>query len=474
MVLLFFTHLLLVALLFQHTEANKEFKREKSPKRDETVHYEEFCLHVPEYPDSHGSLFGTHLSTKPVSPTKTTTQKPKMRKLPKKQNKRPKRPTSPFDGDTDLVVPQSAPVDMRSPEGCYCTEKNKKSSTETSRVKSLKIQFPSETCNSTEHIETLMDGRKVCTTNFSLITHLRRFLSKPTPVPGPTESPEVSFIVRQTPSEEKSSTTQLAFITNWPPPLLPSKELYDDPLNQDDFSNISNCKLCNPFMENLDDVDLKAVQFLDVIKQSPLCAFNIYINQNDGRVFCSNVSSSKILLQNLEIPLPQEENAVAGCRCYEKAKKRPAETLPVTRARIWLSSENCSSAEFIETLSDGREVCVTPPSLVTYLDTWEEHHVGVYITELRTIEHYPEFSLSNSISMEPMERKHCMQCLYLVNWDILDPKDVQSLTMNLPSSDCPAIITVSLIDGEDICMDSSNRGFVKLLEKFELKEPDEP
>ncbi|MED6232554.1 hypothetical protein ATANTOWER_032277, partial [Ataeniobius toweri] len=376
-----------MALMLQHTEANKEFKRQKPPKLDKTVHYEEFCLHVPEYPDSHGSLFGTLLPTKPVSPTKTTTQKPKM---PKKQPKRPKRPTSlPFDGDTDPVVPQSAPVAMHSPEGCYCTEKNKKSSTDTSRVKSLEIQYPSETCSSTEHIETLMDGRKVCTTHFSLITHFHRFLSKPRPVPGPTESPEVSFIVRQTPSEEKSSTTQLAFITNWPPPLLPSEVLYDDPLNQDDFSNISYCKLCDPFMENLDDVDLKAVQFLDVIMQSPLCAFNIYINQNDGRLFCSNVSSSKILLQNLEIRLPQEENAVAGCRCYEKAKKRPAETLPVTRVRIWLSSENCSSAEFIETLSDGREVCVTPPSLVTYLDTLEEHHVGVYETKLRDPGEYP-------------------------------------------------------------------------------------
>ncbi|MEQ2250074.1 hypothetical protein ILYODFUR_036157 [Ilyodon furcidens] len=67
-----------------------------------------------------------------------------------------------------------------------------------------------------------------------------------------------------------------------------------------------------------------------------------------------------------------------------------------------------------------------------------------------------------------------MQCLYLVNRDILDPKDVQSLKMNLPSSHCPAIIMVSLFDGQDICMDSSNREFVKLLEKFELKEPDEP
>ncbi|MED6280522.1 hypothetical protein CHARACLAT_011725, partial [Characodon lateralis] len=378
-----------MALLLQHTEANKEFKRQKPPKLDETVHYEEFCLHVPESPDSHGSLFGTHLSTKPVSPTKTTTQKPKMPKLSTKQPNRPKRPS--FDDDTDLVVSQSVPVDTGSPvsEGCYCTEKNNKSSTETSRVKILEIQYPSEICNSTEYIETLTDGRKVCTTHFNVKTNFLRSLSKPTPVPGPTESPEVSFIVHQTPSEEKSPTTQLAFITNWPPPLLPSEVLYDDPLNQNDFSNISHCKLCNPFMENLDDVDLKAVQFLDVIKQSPLCAFNIYINQNDGRLFCSNVSSSKILLQNLEIPLPQEENAVAGCRCYEKAKKLPAETLPVTRARIWLSSENCSSAEFIETLPDGREVCVTPPSLVTYLDTLEEHHGGVYITELRDIEHYP-------------------------------------------------------------------------------------
>ncbi|MED6285313.1 hypothetical protein CHARACLAT_028015 [Characodon lateralis] len=67
-----------------------------------------------------------------------------------------------------------------------------------------------------------------------------------------------------------------------------------------------------------------------------------------------------------------------------------------------------------------------------------------------------------------------MECLYLVNWDNLDPKDVQSLKMNLPSSDCPAIIEVSLIHGRDICMDSSNREFVKFLEKFELKEPDEP
>ncbi|MEQ2233098.1 hypothetical protein ILYODFUR_018385 [Ilyodon furcidens] len=376
-----------MALVLQLTEANKEFKRQKPPKLDETVHYEEFCLHVPEYPDSHGSLFGTHLPTKPVSPTKTTTQKPKMPKLPK-QPKRPKRPTSrSFDGDTDLVVPKYVPVDMRSPvsEGCYCTEKNKKSSTETSGVKCLEIQYPSKICSSTEYIETLMDGRKVCTTYFSLITNFFRSFSKPTPVPGPTESPEVSFIVRQTPSEEKFSATQLAFITAWPPPLLPSNMLYDDPPNQDYFSIISYCKVCYPFMVNLDNVDLKAVQFLDVIKQSPLCAFNIYINQNDGRVFCSNVSSSKILLQNLEIPLPQEENAVAGCHCYEKAKKHPAETLPVTTARIWLSSENCSSAEFIETLSDGREVCVTPSSLVTYLDTWEEHHVGVFGPELRDV-----------------------------------------------------------------------------------------
>ncbi|MEQ2297354.1 hypothetical protein AMECASPLE_034027 [Ameca splendens] len=73
-----------------------------------------------------------------------------------------------------------------------------------------------------------------------------------------------------------------------------------------------------------------------------------------------------------------------------------------------------------------------------------------------------------------MEREQCMQCLYLGNWDILDPKNVQSLKMNLPSSDCPAIIIVSLISEKDICMDSSNREFLKFLVKFELKEPDEP
>ncbi|XP_054914499.1 uncharacterized protein LOC129378229 [Poeciliopsis prolifica] len=224
MVPFFFTHLLLMTLLFQHTEANKELRRQKPPTHDEAAHYQEFCLSIPEAPRSTRLDFETPQPTKSASKPKPPREKPNTPKL-RGQQPRPKQPAVPGaplpeektypPAGVPEIVPIIAPFglyssdrDIEVSDGCYCKEQNKKSSTETYQVSSLTIHYPSETCRSTEYIEILKDGRKVCVTSFSLLGHFLRTLSQPVPEQRSTESPEITSTTHQSTTAETSTPTQ--------------------------------------------------------------------------------------------------------------------------------------------------------------------------------------------------------------------------------------------------------------------------
>ncbi|XP_014901692.1 uncharacterized protein LOC106955810 isoform X2 [Poecilia latipinna] len=330
----FFIHLLLMAPLLQHTEENEELGRQKPPKRDEAVHHQEFCLSIPEAPHSTSLVFETPQPTKSASKPKLMKQKPKSPKQPDVHR-------SPMSGERNdpsagvpEIEPMIAPISLHSPDvkvsdGCYCKDQNKKLSTEIYRVSSLIIHYPSETCRSTEYIEILKDGRKVCVMQFSLVTHFLRFLSKPVPEQRSTESPEISSTTHQTTTAETSTSTHLTIRTDGPP-LLSDSYMHYGP---------------------------------------------------DGPKGVGVI---------VKIPKPQ-----------------------------------------------------------------------------------PNFLMDSSGPRFEGPTETCVTCIHFVMWNNFDLKDVQLVDVNFLSSNCPALIllSVSLTDGRHICMDSLHPEFQQFLEKLEIKEP---
>ncbi|XP_056156709.1 uncharacterized protein LOC130130877 [Lampris incognitus] len=61
-----------------------------------------------------------------------------------------------------------------------------------------------------------------------------------------------------------------------------------------------------------------------------------------------------------------EEVKRRNCRCLRKKKKLPTETSPVIRTNIFFPGPKCNTTEIIETLENGRRVCVNASGLRTY------------------------------------------------------------------------------------------------------------
>ncbi|XP_014841439.1 PREDICTED: uncharacterized protein LOC106917172 [Poecilia mexicana] len=350
----FFIHLLLMAPLLQHTEENEELGRQKPPKRDEAVHHQEFCLSIPEAPHSTSLVFETPQPTKSASKPKLTKQKPKSPKQPDVHRSPisgeenypsagvpeivPMR--SPMSGERNdpsagvpEIEPMIAPISLHSPDvkvsdGCYCKDQNKKLSTEIYRVSSLIIHYPSETCRSTEYIEILKDGRKVCVMQFSLVTHFLRFLSKPVPEQRSTESPEISSTTHQTTTAETSTSTHLTIRTDGPP-LLSDSYMHNGPdgpkgvgvnvkihIEESHLMDSSGSRFKDPtetcvtciHLVTWNNFDLKDVQLVDVNFLSSKCPALILLSVSltDGRHICMDSTHPEFqqLLEKLEIKEP--------------------------------------------------------------------------------------------------------------------------------------------------------------------------
>ncbi|XP_047451995.1 uncharacterized protein LOC125014716 isoform X2 [Mugil cephalus] len=461
--ILFIIRPLLMILLLQPAAGNDEWK---TAEPDTSVSYEEFCIRIPDDPPS--------TSSKPVSQTPTTTAHP------------PKNPVKPKSRN---LVSHFQP---EAKSGCYCNDGNMKQPTETSRILVWAKRHPSEMCSITEYIETLADGRQVCVRQSSWLTSigdvLRAWLK---------------------------TTTPPVMIPTPPPPVrdIPTLNIY--------------CGDCNSFNKNYPDIDLRAMQSLDV--KMPLhCPAQININMNDGRVYCVKLIEFQRVLQNLEILPPYDEcppNSIAdGCRCQETTKDRPP-------GRIWLPSDNCPSTEVMETQVDGTEVCKTicdpyqyfrnltileaersrppgPPSPPSPSDPPGEHGPRGPIGPCGPAgpdgpsgprgppgppdSPGPPGSPDPPGSQGPPGPKGsagtrgspgvvkptfntggqygevgCRGCVHSKDLKSIDPKDVASLEINLPSPACHGSIWLTLTNTTKFCMDSSMPQFKDVLEKLE-------
>ncbi|XP_041840791.1 uncharacterized protein LOC121639542 isoform X2 [Melanotaenia boesemani] len=154
---------------------------------------------------------------------------------------------------------------------------------------------------------------------------------------------------------------------------------------------------------------------------------------------------------------PDHTDQSDGCRCTDKNKKRPTETSQV-RARVkWLPSETCSSTEYIEILEDGREVCVSKFSFLTYIDNliWSLSGLAIEpgsaklpiakITETR------DYLIDSSENV----RTRCIPFIS-VSWDTFDPKTVQSMDVLMQAIPCPPHFCETLEDGRELCVTASS------------------
>ncbi|XP_017277559.2 uncharacterized protein LOC108239390 isoform X2 [Kryptolebias marmoratus] len=514
MVLFIIRHFLFFIFLLQASEERNEQRSQTTPSPDGSAQYQEFCLHVPEISHWTSSEPGTQLPTKSVDPTAQTAE-PSKPMLPKMATEM-ESVTTPELKNTyhirSMFAPPSNPSGrFKKINDCRCNKEKMKRPTETSRATSLIIRYRSETCSSTEYIETLEDGQEVCTNPFSLLGHFFQSKLESATSPVITKPQDVSVSAPSDPPLKTVLTPNIA-----------------KPIQ---VTAIWQCKSCNSFRTNLEDVDPKAVRFLDVKIQPSSCPAHIYINLKDKTVFCLDLFHLKILLQKLEIPPPQEENGdrslktrylklqayvcrkmveiivfcpfqvAAGCRCHKKAKKLPADTSPVERTTIWLPRKTCSLTEFIERLKDGREVCVTGTSITTYVETLDKDHGrevevgggellkkikesseeltarGVLLPNLiedGVIAQLKELTEHKAMSSNPSSEilidlpRLCMFCPFLEIWNSIQPNDVKSIRMDLQPSNCPTIIQVNLTDGVILCMDSSWPKCKELLERLEL------
>uniref|UniRef100_A0A673WH81 Chemokine interleukin-8-like domain-containing protein n=1 Tax=Salmo trutta TaxID=8032 RepID=A0A673WH81_SALTR len=182
------TGVLLVILLFHPPAAQME-----SPDTDvEDVRFEEFCLKISD---------DSHCTTAEPEPRQTVTNKSTQLAM-----------SSPSD-DKEGIPPRRGELGPIEREGCRC-KTWQEHTTDQSLVMSIEFRFPApDVCNSTEIIETLADGRKVCVN-----TSLTRYLA---PLFGPstdqdwegttTPSPNISAV-------SPSPTTQIEEQISMTPP----------------------------------------------------------------------------------------------------------------------------------------------------------------------------------------------------------------------------------------------------------------
>ncbi|XP_050923468.1 uncharacterized protein LOC108890196 isoform X2 [Lates calcarifer] len=599
MVLFIVSKLLLMTLLLQPTEANREWKTHTTRKPENSERFGEFCLRISDDSQWTSSKPGTQLPTKSAHPTKQPSHLPKQptqlpkqpthlpkqptqlpkqptqlpkqptqlpkqpthlpkqstqlpqqptqlpkqpTHLPKQSTQLPQQPTKPskqapklpkqatqpnrdsaqvfeqpttettyFDDEltqpptqstqlpqqtthpdllnivtqdsSDTVLPVMAPIVLPG-QGCRCKKENIKQPAEPSTVMSVMIWLPTETCSSTEFIETMMDGTEVCVTSISLL----EFIGEQNLSHSSNPAIEVEQI------EEPPITSPPPLDSTTPQPTsetIPNEEKKENSgrgLNnlKDRLAQI--CEWCN-LRINMEDIDPKAVQSLNVKMQPFLCPVLIYVNLEGDNVSCWGQPLLETLLEKLEDHFGRAlTNIVHGCRCQESEKKPPAEPSTVKSIRIWPPNERCSSSEFIETLMDGREVCVAASSLSAYLDfALHQQYVPVIeegppsLSEVKTDTLHFDFLREQHLPLRKREEgalqraeiQHvvvvCMRCLPTENWNNIDSKDVQSLRMHVQSIGCPVLLHISLKNKEEFCVDSSQPWFGTLLDKLDIQ-----
>ncbi|XP_035531071.1 uncharacterized protein LOC118338022 [Morone saxatilis] len=484
--------LLLMTLLLQLTKEDEEWKTHPTPEADSSVRFGEFCLRISE--DSHrtSSQSVTQLPSKSAHPTKQATQLPQQPTTePAHQDNQSTEPTTQptstvwDSAQTDIqeisMIPMMHPLNLQSHvnDGCRCQEKERKFPN--SLIIKVVIWFPSETCNSTEVIVTAKDGSNVCLRIPSFLEYyieLSRRWSEPVTEASSDEEPSVISPPLVDPTTELPITTQLSVIENNqfddpnPPTIISSfveaEEMEDKRVNGkssiDHHGKVSaQCESCN-FITNLDSVDPKDVQSLNVKMQSFPCPVHIHLILKNYSDFCLDSNQFNTLLKKLENPPPHEDHIHQtltnnGCRCQEKEEKPPTETFIITR--IWPPSETCNSTEFIETETGGNEVCVTAASFLAHLD-FASPLLTKTMTESKTVDVF------DLVSEVELVMRPCVVCAkFLGN---IDPKDVLSLEMDQPSFHCPILTFITLKNGMEFCVDLSDPEISTMLEKLEMQD----
>ncbi|XP_073330596.1 uncharacterized protein [Pagrus major] len=486
--------LLLMTFLLQLTEERLQSKTQTTPEPDTSVRFGEFCLRM-----SDDSKSVNQKPTKSAHPTKPSTQ-PHTQPTPtfRESTQLPEQTTQPDPQTTsDTLVPMIAPLSFYGRHviyGCHCQKVESELPAENLQFRSLETTFPTESCKSTEFIVNFMDGTKVCVTTpriLPLYNELFRRWSEPA-----TEAPSYEELV--TSAAPLDPTTELP-ITTLPNLLSFSAEetdhsSYDHPAEREP-GNESFCDVC-VFETSLDSVDPNAAQFLNVMMQSFPCPVLIHGRLKDENDFCSHPSQSefKTMVEKLESPPPHEDhldptpkNISDGCWCQDGQQKPPNETSPVLSTMIWPLGEACNSTEYIETLMNGQEVCVTALSLLADLES------ALPRQSEPAAEAGRDDGLPNGVAiisgvvgpvLNPVGERGevgyigergevgpagCLRCAPLENWNNVDPKDVQSLKMDVSSFGCPVYMFVTLKNKQMFCVDSSEPLFRTLLEALELQ-----
>ncbi|KAK2862661.1 hypothetical protein Q5P01_002194 [Channa striata] len=225
---------------------------------------------------------------------------------------------------------------------------------------------------------------------------------------------------------------------------------------------VQRCESCN-ITTDLDNVDIKDIHFLDVKMQSLECSLIFYLYTNvslsDGNILCLDQDQQEFqtVLKKLEEKFYQTpENFTDGCHCKDQNMQPPVKASPGTSTRVWAPTETCNSTEFIQTLTNGSEVCVTALGLLEYIN----------VPRLKFVQQIPDEP--QHAKSARFEEVSCLSCHSIGLWH-MEPQNIKSLEMNVQSMFCPITIYVRLKTGEDLCMDSDQPRFMDLLEK--LQEP---
>ncbi|KAE8278886.1 hypothetical protein D5F01_LYC22466 [Larimichthys crocea] len=167
----------------QLKSTEEKWKMHATAEPDNSVRYGEFCLRISD--DSHrtSSKSVTQQPTKSARQTKQTTQQPTTEPtdLGSQSTQQTTEPASLFKltketGQPYREKPPIAPSNLQS--GCYCDKREKKHLNETSSLRILTTELPSETCNSVQSIGELKDGSKVCMARLSLLDYYNAILGE--------------------------------------------------------------------------------------------------------------------------------------------------------------------------------------------------------------------------------------------------------------------------------------------------------
>ncbi|KAM9718367.1 uncharacterized protein ACNS7B_021712 [Menidia menidia] len=219
------------------------------------------------------------------------------------------------------------------------------------------------------------------------------------------------------------------------------------------------CFPCNLPAISLEDVDPKAVKWLDVTIYSNECPGYIFVLLKEERTFCLHFSLSTVsqivLIRHYFHKNAISKNVYDGCRCPEPEKYHPVEMSPGKTLRIWPPSDNCSRTEFKRIQNDGSEVCRAPISLPSEESLSLIHSVVPIIRN-------EGFDVVHPTLGEPLPQGSICDCLLNPHLGSLKTKEVESI---YTVSDCPDNIYITVKDEPDICIHPGNRDWLEKLDK---------